>query len=87
MKQVSQYKVINRFKEKNHDDHVYEEGKPYPAEGKKLVKARADFLTKVHSDYGVAFLEEVAQPTPPKKAPAKATTKKPEVPEQTSDEA
>ncbi|MFF5993708.1 hypothetical protein AAGS61_02985 [Lysinibacillus sp. KU-BSD001] len=59
---MSQYKVINRFQEKNHDGHVYEEGKPYPAEGKKLVKARAEFLTKVHAEYGVAFLEAIEEP-------------------------
>lgn len=84
---MSQYKVINRFQEKNHEDHIYEQGDIYPAEGKKLVKTRADFLMKRHATYGVAFLEEVASSTPPKKAPAKTTTKKPEAPEQTSDEA
>lgn len=85
---MSQYKVINRFKEKNHDDHVYEIGDDYPAVGKKLVKTRADFLTKSHATYGVAFLKEVESPIPPKKAPTKATTKKQEMTdvEQTSDD-
>lgn len=50
------YKVINRFKEMKHDGHVYEVGDTYPVEGHKLVKARAEFLTKVHDTYGVAFL-------------------------------
>lgn len=89
MKQVSQYKVINRFQEKNHEDHIYEQGDIYPAEGKKLVKTRADFLMKRHATYGVAFLEEVTPIPPPKKVPTKTATKKPDAvdPEQTSDEA
>jgi len=60
---MSQYEVINRFQEKNHDSHVYEVGKPYPADGKKLVKARAEFLTKVHEEYGVAFLKATTKQT------------------------
>jgi len=66
------YKVINRFQEKNHDDHVYEIGDDYPAGGKKLVKTRAEALTKVHDEYNVAFLKVVEEP---KKAPAKQTPK------------
>lgn len=50
------YKVINRFKEEKHDGHVYEVGDTYPVEGQKLVKARAESLTKTHPTYGVAFL-------------------------------
>ena len=68
------YKVINRFKEKNHDDHIYEIDDPYPAEGKKLVKARAEALTKVHDEYNVAFLKAVEEP---KKAPTKQAPKQP----------
>lgn len=68
------YKVINRFQEKNHDGHVYEVGDIYPVDGKKLVKARAESLTKVHSDYGVVFLEAVEDP---KKTAAKQTNKEP----------
>lgn len=71
---MSQYEVINRFEEKNHDGHVYEVGKPYPADGKKLVKARAEFLTKVHEEYGVAFLKAVEEP---KKGTTKQTAKEP----------
>ena len=62
------YKVINRFQEKNHDDHIYEVGDVYPVEGKRLNKLRADFLTKVHSVYGHAFLEFVEEKS---KAPKK----------------
>ena len=70
---MSQYKVINRFQEKNHDGHVYEEGDVYPTKGKKLVKSRAEFLTKIHAEYGVAFLEEIdekqkEEPSTPEKS-------------------
>ena len=60
---MSKYKVKNRFVEKTHDNHVYEVGDGYPAKGKKLVKSRAEFLTKTHPQYGVAFLEEVVEKT------------------------
>lgn len=65
---MSQYKVINRFQENNHAGHVYEVGDTYPADGKKLVKARAEALTEVHKEYGVAFLKAVEEP---KKVPTK----------------
>jgi len=68
------YKVINRFKETNHDDHIYEVGDNYPADGKKLVKARAEALTEVHEEYRVAFLKAVEEP---KKAPTKQASKQP----------
>ncbi|MGE6603948.1 hypothetical protein ACQKEY_19860 [Lysinibacillus fusiformis] len=68
------YKVINRFKENNHDGHIYEIGDNYPADGKKLVKSRAEALTEVHSEYGVAFLKAVEEP---KKATTKQASKQP----------
>lgn len=68
------YKVINRFQEKNHDGHIYEVGDTYPADGKKLVKARAEVLTKVHDEYNVAFLKAVEEP---KKAPTKQRSNEP----------
>lgn len=80
---ILSYKVINRFKEKNHDGHVYEIGDDYPAAGKKLVKTRAESLTKVHPEYGVAFLQaNEEKPAAKKTAAAKATEKvENEVPE------
>ena len=50
------YKVINRFRENNHDGHVYEVGDTYPAEGKRLNKTRAEELTKKHAKYKKAYL-------------------------------
>ncbi|MEK5530655.1 hypothetical protein MKX79_14915 [Viridibacillus sp. FSL R5-0468] len=55
------YKAINRFIEQNHNDHIYEVGDTYPVEGQKLVKKRADELTKVHPQYKVAFLQVVEE--------------------------
>ena len=81
-----QYKVINRFQEKEHDNHVYEAGDPYPADGKKLVKARAEFLMKRHEEYKVAFLEEVEEPKKPSttaKNTQKTTKKEGEAPKST----
>ena len=63
---MAQYKVINRFAEKNHNNHIYEVGENYPTPGQKLVKTRADFLTKVHPEYDVAFLEEINEKKPTK---------------------
>lgn len=76
------YKVINRFKEKNHDDHIYEVGDTYPADGKKLIKTRAETLTKVHDEYNVAFLKAVEEP---KKVSTKQALKEPSTDEK-SDE-
>ncbi|SCY99023.1 MULTISPECIES: hypothetical protein [unclassified Lysinibacillus] len=71
---MSQYKVISRFQENNHAGHVYEVGDTYPANGKKLVKTRAETLTEIHREYGVAFLKAVEEP---KKAPTKQASKQP----------
>lgn len=65
------FKVINAFKENQHDGHVYRQGDTYPTKGKKLVKSRAEFLTKVHPEYKVAFLEEIEE----KKTEAKTSIK------------
>ena len=61
------YKVINRFKETHHNDHIYEVGDDYPVKGKKLVEKRADFLTNIHPTYKMAFLEKLEEETPKKK--------------------
>ena len=66
--------MIDRFQEKHHDGHVYEVGDTYPADGKKLVKVRAESLTNIHKEYGVAFLEVVEKPN---KETTMAVTKDP----------
>lgn len=55
------YEVLNDFIEKNHENHLYKTGDTYPADGFKLVKRRANELTKVHKKYGIIFLKEVEQ--------------------------
>lgn len=58
------YKVTNKFKENQHEGHIYNVGDTYPVEGKRLVKSRAEQLLKVHPTYKVAFLEAVEVETP-----------------------
>lgn len=76
------YKVLNTFKENEHDGFVYQEGKSYPKEGYKADPKRVEFLQKKHPEYGVAFLETpekepVTPPDEPKTPPKpKRTTKK-----------
>ncbi|MFD2446387.1 hypothetical protein ACFSO7_20710 [Bacillus sp. CGMCC 1.16607] len=72
------YKVINTFRENQHGGHIYNVGDEYPAKGQKLVKSRAEFLTKPHITYGVAFLEEVEEKKDPasKKPPVKNDNEK-----------
>ncbi|MFY0521169.1 hypothetical protein ACOMCU_25575 [Lysinibacillus sp. UGB7] len=73
---MSKYKVINRFQDKSHEGHIYEVGDAYPTDGKKLIKTRAESLTNIHKEYGVAFLEAVDVPVAPKKTVTKLTSKK-----------
>jgi hypothetical protein len=49
-------KVIRQFREQSHDDHIYNEGDTYPAEGFKADPERVSFLSERHPNYGVAFL-------------------------------
>jgi hypothetical protein len=67
-------KVIRRFRDINHNDHIYEEGDTYPAEGYEAEADRVSFLSKRHPTYGVAFLSaEVEKKDNAKK---KTSTKK-----------
>lgn len=67
---MTSYTVVNRFRDKQHD-YIYEIGEAYPAEGKKLVKSRAEELTKIHPQYRMVFLE----PVEVKKEPQKKNSK------------
>ncbi|MDW0112211.1 hypothetical protein QT711_03375 [Sporosarcina saromensis] len=53
------YKVLERFREKNHDDLIYEANGIYPAEGYKATKARVEELTTKKNKYNRPFLEEI----------------------------
>lgn len=65
---MAKYKVINRFKDKQHNGHIYDVGEIYPAKDKKLMKKRAESLTKIHPKYKVAFLEEIEEKKQDKKS-------------------
>ncbi len=72
-------KVLNTFREKEHDDHVYEEGQMYPAEGYKATKKRVEFLQKKNDEFdGKIFLEtpKESDKTDGEKDEKKDTTKK-----------
>jgi hypothetical protein len=49
-------KVIRQFREISHNDHIYNEGDTYPAEGFESDAERVSFLSEKHPTYGVAFL-------------------------------
>ena len=69
------YKVLTTFREKEHGGHVYEKGKPYPADGYKATKKRVEFLQQKHKEFGVAFLESPKE-EPKKEEPEKEAKKK-----------
>jgi hypothetical protein len=49
-------KVTRQFREISHNDHIYNEGDTYPAEGFEADEERVSFLSKKHPTYGVPFL-------------------------------
>ncbi len=69
-------KVLNTFREKEHDDHVYEEGQMYPAEGYKATKKRVEFLQKKNDAFDGKIFLETPKETNGKKEEKKDTTKK-----------
>lgn len=52
-------KVVNLFKEKEHNDHVYSPGDVYPAEGYEANSERVKFLSQVHQKYKKIYLAEI----------------------------
>lgn len=70
---MTTYKVLHTFREKEHDDHVYEKGHTYPAKGYKATKKRVEFLQQKNKDFdNKIFLET------PKEADVKKADKKEE---------
>ncbi|OAB48464.1 hypothetical protein [Paenibacillus antarcticus] len=53
------YKVVRRFREKNHDGYVYNVGDDYPKQGEKATKARLDELSTKNNKYEEIYIEEV----------------------------
>ncbi|MCY9764702.1 hypothetical protein M5X06_27390 [Paenibacillus alvei] len=54
-------KVVNRFKALEHDEHIYEPGDTYPAEGYEADKERVTFLSEVHPKYKTIFLADIRE--------------------------
>lgn len=54
-------KVVNRFKAKEHDNHIYQPGDVYPAEGYEADPERIKFLSDVHPRYNKIFLSDVEE--------------------------
>jgi len=52
-------KVINKFQEKEHDNHTYKPGDVYPAEGYEATEERVAFLAEQHPEYKKKFLSDV----------------------------
>lgn len=52
-------KVVNVFKETEHDGHIYSVGDVYPAEGYEADSKRVEFLSQVHPKYKKIFLADV----------------------------
>ena len=72
-------KVLNTFREKEHDNHVYEKNDQYPAEGYKATKNRVEYLQKENDEFdGKIFLEtpKESDKTDGKKEEKKDTVKK-----------
>ena len=56
------YKVIRRFKETNHDGHIYEVGDVYPKKGERATKTRLEALSTTKNNYKKIYIEEVETP-------------------------
>jgi len=52
------YEVIEKFRDTQDKNHIYEVGKKYPHKG-KVNKERAEELAGTSNKYGRAFIKEV----------------------------
>jgi hypothetical protein len=68
-------RVLNTFREVEHENTIYEVGSIYPKEGFKADKNRVAFLQEIHPQYKVRFLG----PTEGDSKDAKVSEKKPTV--------
>ncbi len=60
------YKVVRRFRDLKHDNHIYEVGDSYPKTGEKATKARLEELSTTKNKYKQIYIEEVKE-TPDEK--------------------
>lgn len=59
---MPEYKVVRRFMETKHDNHIYEIGDAYPKEDAKATKARFEELSSTKNKYKKVYIEEVEAP-------------------------
>jgi len=58
---AEKYKVIKRFREVKHDNHIYEVNDYYPVEGKRATKARINqLLTKNNKENTIFIVAETS---------------------------
>jgi hypothetical protein len=58
------YKVFNEFRDKEDNNTLYQVGEEYPKGDYKPTKNRIKELSKEHSKYKKAFIEEVKEENP-----------------------
>lgn len=54
-------KVVNKFRESDHDDRVYQPGETYPAEGYESNDERIYFLSKIHPTFQKIYLADIQE--------------------------
>lgn len=55
------YKVVRRFIDLKHNEHLYEVGDTYPVEGSKPTKARINELLNGTNKNGQVYIAEVKE--------------------------
>lgn len=54
-------RVVNKFAEKEHENHVYNANDTYPADGYEATEERVEFLSNIHPQYKKIFLADVVR--------------------------
>lgn len=73
-----QAKVVNRFRENEHDERIYQLGDIYPAEGYEANDDRISFLSNIHPKYKKIYLAEVQETEIAAQTAADAIVKEPD---------
>lgn len=54
-------KVVNQFRDKDHDNRIYQPGDTYPAEGYSADEERVHYLSEIHPEYNKIYLADVEE--------------------------
>ncbi|MEG0450127.1 MAG: hypothetical protein RR595_09740 [Lysinibacillus sp.] len=54
-------KVVNTFREKEHENHIYNAGDVYPVTGYKATDERVKFLSDVHPQLKKIYLADIVR--------------------------